>query len=187
MTQEELAEAVGAHFTTINRLENGKQGLSEKWIGKLAAVLEVHPGDLLAGSDAEAPPRSMGMREEAEIFQPPPKHWSSGVKLKDHQFFYRLKSNALDAIDIPAGALAIADFGADAVAQAKQERNIVTPCLIQYHFDAQDFSKVLTLPRQFIPPRTAIRNSTDGKPQPIILGDGRADIIAVLTSVIRDI
>lgn len=186
LTQEELAELVSAHYTTINRLENGKQGLTQKWITKLAEALEVHPADLL-DEPLYPPPGTLDLAQEAELYQPDEEHWISKAKLGEQRFFYQIKSNALDAIDIPEGAVIIADFDTDAVARIKEGGLESAAVLIQYHYDPNDFSKCLILPRQFIPPRTLMRNSRDGRVDPIVLGDGRADIVATIASVIREL
>lgn len=47
MTQAELAEAVGTNHNMIGYLENGKRGLSLKWLLRLAPVLKTTPGMLL--------------------------------------------------------------------------------------------------------------------------------------------
>jgi len=49
MTQLELADAVGAHWITISKLERGRIKLTTDWLEKLAKPLGVVPSDLLAG------------------------------------------------------------------------------------------------------------------------------------------
>ena len=46
LSQEELAAMVEAHFTTINKLETGKQRLSDPWVEKISTALGVSPGAL---------------------------------------------------------------------------------------------------------------------------------------------
>lgn len=47
LSQEALAEKVGTTGSVISMLENGNRGLSDKWLRKLAPVLETTPGHLL--------------------------------------------------------------------------------------------------------------------------------------------
>jgi DNA-binding XRE family transcriptional regulator len=51
MTQQELADAVGAHWITISKLERGRMKLTTEWLDKLAAPLGVRPRDLLPDVD----------------------------------------------------------------------------------------------------------------------------------------
>lgn len=47
MTQEQLAEKVGTNANMIGYLEDGKRGLSAKWLRRLADALETTPGMIL--------------------------------------------------------------------------------------------------------------------------------------------
>jgi transcriptional regulator with XRE-family HTH domain len=47
MTQEQLAVAVGTDKGVISLLESGSRGLSDKWLRRLAPILETSPGHLL--------------------------------------------------------------------------------------------------------------------------------------------
>jgi transcriptional regulator with XRE-family HTH domain len=47
MTQQELADQVGAHWITISKLERGIIKLTTEWLEKLAPPLGVHPWELL--------------------------------------------------------------------------------------------------------------------------------------------
>ena len=47
MTQQQLADAVGAHWITISKLERGRIKLTTDWLEKLAKPLGVRAGDLL--------------------------------------------------------------------------------------------------------------------------------------------
>jgi transcriptional regulator with XRE-family HTH domain len=47
MTQEELARAMGTHFTTISAVERGVRALTLQQVAKLAGALRVSPDDLL--------------------------------------------------------------------------------------------------------------------------------------------
>lgn len=51
MTKQELADAVGAHWITISKLERGRMKLTTEWLDKLAAPLRVRPRDLLPDVD----------------------------------------------------------------------------------------------------------------------------------------
>jgi DNA-binding XRE family transcriptional regulator len=51
MTQQELADAVGAHWITISKLERGRMKLTTDWLEKLAVPLGAHPRDLLPDVD----------------------------------------------------------------------------------------------------------------------------------------
>ncbi len=67
MTQQQLADAVGAHWITISKLERGKIKLTTEWLEKLARPLGVHPSELLPNfglmlaepSDQFSAPRSL--------------------------------------------------------------------------------------------------------------------------------
>jgi transcriptional regulator with XRE-family HTH domain len=49
MTQQELADAVGAHWITISKLERGRIKLTTDWLERLAKPLDVYPHALLQG------------------------------------------------------------------------------------------------------------------------------------------
>ena len=51
MTQQELADAVGAHWITISKLERARMKLTTEWLDKLAVPLGVRPRDLLPDVD----------------------------------------------------------------------------------------------------------------------------------------
>lgn len=46
-SQAKLAEIVEAHFTTIQKLETGKQKLTTEWMERLAGALNVRPVELI--------------------------------------------------------------------------------------------------------------------------------------------
>jgi transcriptional regulator with XRE-family HTH domain len=47
MSQEELADRLDTAKGVISLLENGKRPLSDKWLRRLAEVLETNPGHIL--------------------------------------------------------------------------------------------------------------------------------------------
>lgn len=47
MTQEQLADRLDTAKAVISLLENGKRALSDKWLRRIAEVLETKPGHLL--------------------------------------------------------------------------------------------------------------------------------------------
>ncbi len=47
MTQQELGDAVGAHWITISKLERGRIKLTTEWLERLAKPLDVSPAELL--------------------------------------------------------------------------------------------------------------------------------------------
>ena len=49
LTQQQVAEAVGAHWITISKLERGQLKLSLDWAQRLARVLKVEVEDIVAG------------------------------------------------------------------------------------------------------------------------------------------
>jgi transcriptional regulator with XRE-family HTH domain len=55
MSQEHLAEKVGTTGSVISMLESGNRGLSDKWLRKLAPVLETSPGMLLDHDPEDLP------------------------------------------------------------------------------------------------------------------------------------
>jgi transcriptional regulator with XRE-family HTH domain len=54
MTQARLAEAIGTTGAVISLLESGDRGLSDKWLRKIAPVLNTRPGHLLELDPSEA-------------------------------------------------------------------------------------------------------------------------------------
>jgi transcriptional regulator with XRE-family HTH domain len=50
MTQQQLADAVGAHWITISKLERGRIKLTTDWLEKLAKPLGVSASDLFPGT-----------------------------------------------------------------------------------------------------------------------------------------
>jgi transcriptional regulator with XRE-family HTH domain len=57
LTQQELAEAAGVHFTTVWRLEHGHEA-SARTVRKLARALKVSPYDLTETDPARPPTRA---------------------------------------------------------------------------------------------------------------------------------
>lgn len=47
LSQDELAERVGTTKSVISLLENGRRGLSDKWLRKFAEALDTTPGHIL--------------------------------------------------------------------------------------------------------------------------------------------
>jgi transcriptional regulator with XRE-family HTH domain len=64
LTQEELGDLMGTTGATVQRLENSKRGLSEKWMRKLGDALEVSTVDLLEEPEGEVP---TGLIDRGEI------------------------------------------------------------------------------------------------------------------------
>jgi len=186
LTQEQLADLVGAHFTTINRIENGKQGLSQKWIEKLSKVLEVNAFDLMSESIVQDTSNRNDFKEEAILYQPARGHWLSGMKLGENHALYKINSKALSAAGIDAGTIVLANLSADAIADALNGTG-TTPVLAQFHYDDHEFMNCVTLPRLFVPPHTLIRNSLDKEPSPLVLGNERTNVIATIQSIVRDV
>lgn len=52
LTQQELADAVGAHWTTISRLETGKLPMSFAWAKKIGEIVHI-PWELLMGGEVD--------------------------------------------------------------------------------------------------------------------------------------
>lgn len=55
MTQDDVAEKLGTTGAVISLLEEGKRGLSAKWLRRLAPVLHTTPGLLLDHDPHELP------------------------------------------------------------------------------------------------------------------------------------
>jgi transcriptional regulator with XRE-family HTH domain len=62
LTQDEVARAIGTHFTSISAVERGVRGLTIQQIVKLATALKVSPDELLHPKKA-APPKATGRRD----------------------------------------------------------------------------------------------------------------------------
>ena len=60
LTLRDLAERVGTSNQQISHLELGKRQLTMDWMGRVAAVLGVHPWELVA----ELPPQPLSDREQ---------------------------------------------------------------------------------------------------------------------------
>jgi transcriptional regulator with XRE-family HTH domain len=79
MTQYEVAQAIGTHFTSISAVERGVRGLTVQQIVKLAMALKVSPDDLLDPRRAAKP--TMTSRRDGRLLRrlerirelPPPK------------------------------------------------------------------------------------------------------------------
>ena len=70
MTQEELAEAVGATPLVIANFELGQRGMSERWLLVLSRALNVERGDLVLA----APAPEEASSELLEIWARIPEH-----------------------------------------------------------------------------------------------------------------
>lgn len=62
MTQQELARAIGTHFTTISAVERGVRALTLQQVAKLASALRVASDDLL-GPKRRSTPAPLNRRE----------------------------------------------------------------------------------------------------------------------------
>lgn len=184
LTQKELADKAGSHWTSISRLENEHMQIDEKWLLAISTALEVSPADLLSDEPVTVH-NFAGMSEEAAPYQPPPGHHLSGMKLPLNQELYEIKSDALNAIGINSGDLAIIDMNADVVAALKAGKKKVANVLIRAQSDPDDPAQAVSLPRQYIWPSTVIRNSLDRKAAPLDLELDDIDIAAEIASVIK--
>lgn len=54
LSQEQLADACGLHWTFVGQVERGRRNLSLRNILKLAAGLQIDPGDLVRGLPASS-------------------------------------------------------------------------------------------------------------------------------------
>jgi hypothetical protein len=61
MSQQELGDAVDAHWITISKLERGKMKLTVAWLERLADALRVEPADLLPSTKVIGRPRHLGV------------------------------------------------------------------------------------------------------------------------------
>ncbi len=52
MTQEELAAAIGTSKMQVSRLERGERRLTQSWMERIAAALQIHPAELLPAVQA---------------------------------------------------------------------------------------------------------------------------------------
>lgn len=62
MTQEQLAEACGVHWTFLGQVERGRRNISLHNILKIAAGLKLDASDLVQGLQAPAPTASHAER-----------------------------------------------------------------------------------------------------------------------------
>jgi phage repressor protein C with HTH and peptisase S24 domain len=73
LTQAQLGDAVGLTETSINRIENGKQRLTESNVAAIARILGCGPGDLYSAPPAETtpiPPQSASSVRPADVVLP---------------------------------------------------------------------------------------------------------------------
>jgi transcriptional regulator with XRE-family HTH domain len=59
-SQEALAHTAGLHWTFVGQVERGQRNLSLHNLLKLAAALDIDPGELVAGLTAPAPEQPGG-------------------------------------------------------------------------------------------------------------------------------
>ena len=62
LSQEQLAEACGVHWTFVGQVERGRRNISLHNILKVAAGLQLDPGTLVQGLRAPEPSGSRGGR-----------------------------------------------------------------------------------------------------------------------------
>lgn len=72
MTQAELAEAMGIHFTTFSQTERGRTEISYEFICRLAEVLDIDTEQLLFED---------GKRIKPPLKQPSGEWWASRLRL----------------------------------------------------------------------------------------------------------
>lgn len=109
-TMEQLAEAIGATISTINRIEKGEVRLVSDWVPKLAAVLGVSEAEI-AGLGTAAP----GLAEDATPFVAVPGHPLERAAFGPSRDIWVVTSNALDAIGLYPGDKIVLDRSPAAV------------------------------------------------------------------------
>ena len=78
LSQQELADAVGAHWITISKLERGKIKLTTQWMEKLAAALDVGERDLLRSAKPIAKALVIGsVTDSGEVIVFPESEWTN--------------------------------------------------------------------------------------------------------------
>lgn len=73
LTQAELAEQVGTTAATVSRLETNAMTVSTDWLERFAAVLKVHPADLIERPGTQSA-RFLGKAGRAGRVAPGPEH-----------------------------------------------------------------------------------------------------------------
>lgn len=82
LSQEELAERAGVHWSYLGQVERGQNNLTLHNILKLAAALKVEPSLLVEGLRAPEPPRS---RESRRRPRPPASSMGATQKVTPHR------------------------------------------------------------------------------------------------------
>lgn len=169
-TAEDLGSRVGTSGVQITRLETGERRLTVDWMNRIAAALQVTPGELLATRTPLEPADDVG---------PPGLSYASlaaalsrrGLKL------YSVLTGVVSDAGILAGSTITVDETPEAVARAAAGDLVVV--------EAQDHGgepqKIL---RQFIPPRMLLINRP-GVPVVMTLDDPSLSC-RIVGVVIRD-
>lgn len=145
ISQAALAKMVGTSQPQIQRLENGERRLTEDWMKRIAAALDVEPADLLAvAARAE-------FRNEVEPYLPDagdeiskPLDWR-GLR------FLKVVSHAVELTGIDAGKVILVDQSPAAIA-ARKSGDIV---VLELAFPNGDKVRVI---RQFLAPALLTTN-----------------------------
>ena len=171
MTVAELADAAGFSQGYVTRLEGGKRGkrgMPDTTAQALARVLQTDVATLMCRN----PPKTLAaLEEDAEPFDPRHDDLLLGfVKRRENVLPYKIKSNALDRINIFTGDVVFLDISAAAVENIKALDPVVARI-----YGEQSMTAV-TVVRQFIPPSLLITN-TSGKNMPML--DLEEDPVAI--------
>ena len=173
-TMEQLAEAIGATISTINRIEKGEVRLVSDWVPKLAAVLGVSEAEI-AGLGT-APP---GLSEDATPFVADPGHPLERAAFGPSRDIWVVTSDALDAIGLYPGDKVVLDRSPAAVDAIATGDAVIVQIV-----DRDAPLRTTALLRQFVEPDLFITNARDHNAASL---NRRHDDVRVLGVVVHKI
>lgn len=157
LTQQDLAERMGVHLSTVSKIELGTIGIKGKHLHALSEALAVPISELLDE------PIGYGFAENAEAYQPAPTdpltQWT-----RPPYGLVRMKDNSLDQLHISAGDVLV--FNGDRDIDKRLEMGRIVVCQVM---SGQHLTEGATIVREFIEPNLLITNSSGDNAQPIRL------------------
>ena len=177
-TQQELADLMNVHNTTIQKLEGGKTDLTVAKMEKLAALFEVPVTEFFDNGSTKNRDKQGFLEPASRPYTPPKGHALASTANNKTLTTYQLTENILDEINLLAGDILTFDMSSEAVKNVKSGDVV----LVQL-YDPDNFLKAVTMIRQFIWPALLITNSAANNQPTINMRREDAHIKGIMTSL----
>lgn len=176
-SQERLGDAIGLDGTAISKIEKGTRRVAAQELTQIARALEMPVAELIETPDVLP---VTGLSEELIPYEARPVDPFTALQT-DNRYLLTVACDSLSRVGIFRGDVILVDGSATACAKVKA----LDPVRAQYHPDSDQFTKGVTLLRQFVPPGLLITNSGTQNAPPLDMTHDDVQILAVVVSIHR--